>query len=112
MTRATTKPTETETTNESTEKRDRPHQKYERNPENIPYYEGEITYRIINRKDRNKQQFDEDDEVIDLSDDGFKQPSDEDEQGNALTTDKLAPSRMDNSNCTPDKQYGKLASEQ
>jgi hypothetical protein len=38
---------------------------------------------------------------------GFKQPSDEDEQGNVLTTDELAPSRMDNSNCTQDKQDAK-----
>jgi hypothetical protein len=112
MARSTTKQTETETPSESTEKRDRPHKKYERNPENIPYYEGEKKYQRINRKDKNKQKFDEDGEVIDSSDNGFKQPLDEDEQGGVLMADKLAPNRMDNSSCTPDKQYTKSSADQ
>jgi hypothetical protein len=48
--KATTKPTETESTNESTENRDRPQEKYERNPANTPYYEGDKIYRRIKRK--------------------------------------------------------------
>jgi hypothetical protein len=51
-----------------------------RNPENIPYYKGEKIYRRINRKDRNKQNFDEDGEVIGLTDEDFEQPLDEDAQ--------------------------------
>jgi hypothetical protein len=97
---------------ESTEKRDRPHEKYVRNPENIPYYEAEKTHQRINKKDKNKQQFDKDGEVIDSSDDGFKQPSDQDEQGNVLTTDKLVLNGMDKSNYTLDKQDTKPAAEQ
>jgi hypothetical protein len=79
------------------------------NPEKIPYYEGEKTYRRSNRKDRNKQQVDEDREVIDLIANGFKEPSDKDEQGNVLTTDELALNGMDNSNYTPYKQDAKPA---
>jgi hypothetical protein len=71
--KTTTNPTEKETTNESTENRDRPQNKNERNPENIPYYEGEKINQIINRKDRHKQQFDADGEAIDSSDNGFQQ---------------------------------------
>jgi hypothetical protein len=71
-----TKPTGTETKSESTENRDRPQEKYERNPENIPYYESEKIHRRINRKDRHKQQFDADGKVIDSNDDIFQQPSD------------------------------------
>jgi hypothetical protein len=40
-TKTTGTETETETTNERTENRDIPQEKYERNPENIPYYESE-----------------------------------------------------------------------
>jgi hypothetical protein len=72
MARATTK--QTETTKESTEKIDRPHEKYVRNPENIPYYDGDKIYRRIDRKDRDMRQFDEDVEVINSSNDKFKQP--------------------------------------
>jgi hypothetical protein len=49
--RATTKPTETETPKESTEKRDKTHEKYVRNPENHPYHEGEKNYRRIDKED-------------------------------------------------------------
>jgi hypothetical protein len=57
------------------EKRDTPQEKYERNPESIPYYESEKIHRHINRKDSHKQQFDEDSEVIKSSEDGFQKPS-------------------------------------
>jgi hypothetical protein len=103
--------TETETMNASTENRDRPQEKYERNPENIPYYESDKIHRRINIKDLHKQQLDADGEVIDLSDDGFQQPSDEDEQGNVLTTDELAPPNMNDSHHTPNRQDAKLAAD-
>jgi hypothetical protein len=54
-TKTNTKTTGTEETNERTEKRDIPKGKYERNPENIPYYESEKIYQRIKRKDRHKQ---------------------------------------------------------
>jgi hypothetical protein len=91
--------------------RDRPQENYERNTENIPYYEWEKIHRIINRKDRHKQQFDEDSEVIDSSDNGFQQPSDEDAQGNVLTTEELALTKMNDSHRTPNKQDAKPAAE-
>jgi hypothetical protein len=72
------KTTETETINEPTENRDRPQEKCERNPENIPYYESEKIHRRINRKDQYNQQFDEDGEVIDSRNGGFQQSLDED----------------------------------
>jgi hypothetical protein len=56
-----------------------------------------------------KQQFDEDGEVIDLINDEFKQPLDEDAQGKVLTMSQLIISGMDNSNQTPDKQDNKPA---
>jgi hypothetical protein len=74
---------------------------------NIPCYEGDKNYRINNRKDRNKQQFDADGEVIDSINDGFQQPPDEDEQGNVLTMDELAPTKMNDSHRTPNKQDAK-----
>jgi hypothetical protein len=40
------------------------------------------------------------------------QTSEEDEQGNIITTDEFALNKMDNSNCTLDKQYAKPAAEQ
>jgi hypothetical protein len=78
----------TEDTNERTEKREIPRRKYERNPESIPYYESESIHRRINRKDRHKQQFDEDGDVVNSSDDDFLQPSDKDAQGNVLTAEE------------------------
>jgi ssDNA-binding replication factor A large subunit len=72
----------------------------------------EKKHQKINRKYRNKQQFDEDGEVIYSSDNAFKQPPDEDEQGNVLTMDELATNRMYKSNCTPEKQDTKPAAEQ
>jgi hypothetical protein len=97
---------------EWTKKRGRPHEKYVRNPENIPYYEGDKIYQRVNRKDRNKQHFDEDGEVVDLSDDEFKQTSDEDAQGNVLTMSQLIINGKDNSNHTPDKQDAKPAAKE
>jgi hypothetical protein len=50
--------------------------KYIRNPENIPYCEGDSLHRRINRNDRNKQQFDEAGEIVNSSDDNTMQPLD------------------------------------
>jgi hypothetical protein len=88
----------------STEKRDRTHEKYVRNQENIPYYKGYRTYRRINRKDSNKQQFDEDGELINSSNEDFEQPSDEDAQGKVITMRQINIARVENTNHTPHKQ--------
>jgi hypothetical protein len=61
-----------------------PREKYIRNPENIPYYDGDTLDRRIYRRDRNKHQLDEDGDPINSTDDEFMQPSDEDAQGNVL----------------------------
>jgi hypothetical protein len=58
--------------------------KYIRNPENIPYYEGDSLYRLINRNDQNKQQFDKAGDIVNSIDDDFMQPSDEDAQDSVL----------------------------
>jgi hypothetical protein len=110
--RATTTETETETTKESTEKRDRPRKKHVRNPENIPYYEGDKINQRENRKDWNQQQFDEDGEVVDSSDEDFEQPSDEDTQGNVLTMHQMNIDGMDSTNQTPNKQDTKPTAEE
>jgi hypothetical protein len=106
-----TKTTGTEAMNECTEKRDIPQEKYERNPENIPYYESDKIHRRINRKDLHKQQFDKDGVVIDSSDDGFQQPSDEDAQGNVLTEEELALTKINDPHRIRNKQDTKPASE-
>jgi hypothetical protein len=66
-----------------------PREKYIRNPENIPYYDGDTTDRRIYRRDRNKHQLDEDGETINSTDDEFMQPSDEDAQGNFLPDEEI-----------------------
>jgi hypothetical protein len=44
------------------------HEKYVRNPENIPYYDGDTKDRIIYRRDRNQHQLEEDGENINATD--------------------------------------------
>jgi hypothetical protein len=61
--------------------------------------------------DRHKQQFDEDGEVIDSSDDDFQPPSDEDAQGNVLTEEELALTKINDPHSTPNKQDAKPAAE-
>jgi hypothetical protein len=46
-------------TAERSEKRDITKRKYVRNPENIPYYEGDSIHRRINRNNRHKEHLDE-----------------------------------------------------
>jgi hypothetical protein len=98
-----------EGTNERTEKRDIPLRKYERIPENIPYYESETIHRRINRKARHTQQFDEDGEVVNSSDDDFQKPSDEEAQGNVLTAEEQTLIMMNDSHRTPNKEDTKPA---
>jgi hypothetical protein len=76
------------------------HKKYIRNPENIPYYEGDSIYRRIYRNDRNKQLFNEAGDIVNSSDEDFMQPSDEDAQGNVLAEKELAIIRMNDSQRT------------
>jgi hypothetical protein len=97
---------------ESTEKRDRTHERYVRNPENIPHYEGDKIYRRINRKDQNNQQFDEDSRVIHSSDEYFGQPLDEDAQGNVLTMRQMDINGEYDTKQTPNKQDAKPAAEE
>jgi hypothetical protein len=106
-----TKTTWTEETNERTEKRDIPQGKYEQHLENIPYYESEKIHKWINIKYQHNQQFDEDDKVLDSSDDGFQQPSDKDAQGNVLTEEEWALIKMNDSHRTPKKEDTKPAAE-
>jgi hypothetical protein len=96
-------------TNEWTEKRDITLRKYERNPENIPYFESEKIYRRINIKDRHKERFDEDGEVIHSRNDYFQQPSDEDAQEIVLTEEERALITMNDSHRTPNKEDTKPA---
>jgi hypothetical protein len=103
------KKTWTEETNEWPGKRDIPQRKYERNPENIPYYESESIHRWINRKDWHKQQFDEDGDVVHSSDDNFLQPPDEDAQGNVLKAEEQTLITMNDSHRNPNKEDTKPA---
>jgi hypothetical protein len=87
-----------------------PQRKYEGNPENMPYYESEMIHRRINRKDRHKQQFDKDRDIVNSSDNGFQKPSDEDAQGNVLTAEEQTLIMMNDSHRTPNKEDTQLAS--
>jgi hypothetical protein len=82
-------------------------EKYVRNPENIPYYDGDTNYRRIYRLDRSQNQLDEYIETITSTDDESVQPSDEDAQGNVLTGEELARKRMTNVHRTPSKEDSK-----
>jgi hypothetical protein len=85
ITPQTSKPSKTTTVVEArSNKTITPREAYIRNPENIPYYDGDILDRRINHRDRNKHQLDEDGEPINSTDDELVQPSDEDAQGNVL----------------------------
>jgi hypothetical protein len=91
-------------TEERLETRDVTKRKYVRNPENIPYYEGDSIHRGINRNDRHKEQFDEAGDVINSSDDDFMQPSDKDPQGNVLTGEEQALIKMNDPHQNPNKE--------
>jgi hypothetical protein len=86
------------------EKRNITQKKYIRNPENIPYHEGDLLDRQINRNDRNKEQFDKAGDDVDSSDGGCMQPSDEELQGNVLAEEEQAIIKMNDSHRTPNKE--------
>jgi hypothetical protein len=92
-------------------KRNITHKKYVRNPENIPYYEGDTLDRRIYRQDRNQQQLNEEGELVNSSDDEFVQPSDEDAQGNVLTEEELTSKRMSDVYRSPSKEDSKPAAQ-
>jgi hypothetical protein len=98
-------------TDERSEKRNVTQKKCIRNPENIPYYEGDSIDRQLNINDRNKQQFDEAGDVVNSSEDNFMQPSDEDAQGNVLAEEELASIRMSDYHQTPNKEDSKPAAQ-
>jgi hypothetical protein len=84
-----------------------PREKYIRNPENIPYYDGDTLDQKIYRRDRNKHQLDEDGEPINSTDDEFMQPSDEDAQCNVLPEEEIERKRMAAAQQTPSKEDNK-----
>jgi hypothetical protein len=98
-------------TEELSVKRNITHNKYVRNPENIPYYEGETLDRRIYRQDHNKQQLNEEGELVNSSDDKSIQPLDEDAQGNVLTEEELTSKRMSDVHQTPSKEDNKPAAQ-
>jgi hypothetical protein len=98
-------------TDERLEKRNITQKKYIGNPENIPYYEGDSLDQRINRHDCNKEQFDEAGDVMNSSDDGFMQPSDEDPQCNVLMEEEQAIIKMNESHRTPNKEDTKPAAQ-
>jgi hypothetical protein len=81
--------------------------KYARNPENIPYYEGNTHDRRIYHQDRNQRQLNEEGKPVNSSDDEFVQPSDEDAQGNVLAIEELTSTRMSEVHRTPSKEDSK-----
>jgi hypothetical protein len=89
ITKLTKTETKKETMKETTEKRAIAHARYVRNPSGIPYYDGDAIYRRRYREDQNKLQFDLAENVLNLSDDEFIQPSDEDSQGNIISINKI-----------------------
>jgi hypothetical protein len=98
-------------TDERSEKDNVTQKKYIRNPEHVPYYEGDSLYQQINRNDRNKQQFYEAGYIGNSSDKDFMQPSDKDTQGSVLTEKELASIRMSDSHRTPSKEDSKPATQ-
>jgi hypothetical protein len=83
------------------------HEKYIRNPENIPYYDGDTKDQRIYRRDRNQHQLDEEEETINSTHNTFVQPADEDAQGNILTDKELAKIRVSDVRRTPSKEDSK-----
>jgi hypothetical protein len=86
-------------------------EEYIRNPENIPYYDGDTNIRRTYRRDRNQHQLDEDGETINSTDDEFVQPLDEDAQGNVLTDEELTRKIMADVKRTPSKEDIKPAAQ-
>jgi hypothetical protein len=108
ITPQTSKPSKTTTGVEArSTKSSTPREKYIRNPENIPYYNGDKLDRRIYHRERNKHQLDEDGEPINSIDNEFMQPSDEDTQGNVLPDEEIERKRMAATQQTPSKEDSK-----
>jgi hypothetical protein len=86
-------------------------EKYIRNPENIPYYDGDTSARRTFRRDRNQHQLDEDGDSINSTDDECMQPSDKDAQGNVLPDKELTRKMMADVQRTPSKEDSKPAAQ-
>jgi hypothetical protein len=63
--------------------------KYIRNPENIPYYNGDTSAQRTFRRDHNQHRLEEVRDTINSIDDELMQPLDEDAQGNVLPYEEL-----------------------
>jgi hypothetical protein len=100
----------TEETDEQTEKKYISQRKYKWNPENIPYYESDLIHILVNRNDHNKEQFDEDGEVVNSSDE-FMQPSNKDAQCSVLAEEEQAFIKMDDTHRTRKKEDTKPAAQ-
>jgi hypothetical protein len=87
-----------------------PREAYIRNPENIPYYDGDTLDKGIYRRDRNTHQLDEDGEPINSIDDDFMQPLDEDTQGNILPDEEIERKRVATAQKTPNKKRQQASS--
>jgi hypothetical protein len=112
ITPQTSKPNKTTTVVEArSNKSITPREPYIRNPENIPYYDGDTQDRRIFRRDRNKHQLDEEGEPINSTDDEFMQPSDEDAQGNIIPDDEIERKRVAAAQKTPSKEDSKPAAQ-
>jgi hypothetical protein len=85
------------------------HEKYVRNPENIPYYDGDTDVQKIYRRDHNQHQFDAGGETINSTDNECVQPSYKDAQVNFLADEELARKRMTDVHQTPSKEDSKPA---
>jgi hypothetical protein len=98
-------------TDERSKKHNITQKKYIWNPEHILYCEGEELARRIYRRDRNKQQLNEEGNLVNSSDEEFIQPPDEDTQGNVLTEEELTNIRMSDAHRTPSKEDSKPAAQ-
>jgi hypothetical protein len=98
-------------TEEQSEKININQKEYIRNPENIPYNEGDSLDRQINISDRNKEKCDEAGDIVNSSEDGVMKPSDEDPQGNVLAEQEQAIIKMNDSHRTPTKEETKTAAQ-
>jgi hypothetical protein len=86
-------------------------EKYIRNPENIPNYDGDTSARRTYHRDQNQHQLDEDGETINSTDNKFMKPSDEDAQGNILPDEEIERKRMADVQRTPSKEDSKPAAQ-
>jgi hypothetical protein len=112
ITPQTSKPIKTTTVVKSrSNKSITPRAPYIRNPENIPYYDGDTLDRRIYRRDRNQHQLDEDGEPSNSTDNEFMQPSDEDAQGNVLPDEEIKRKRVAAAQKTPSKEDSKPAAQ-